>query len=43
MNLTDIVSISACRTPMGSFGGTLKNMASYDIGAVAVKAAEQPV
>ena len=39
MNLTDIVSISACRTPMGSFGGTLKNMASYDIGAVAVKAA----
>ncbi len=39
MNLTDIVAISACRTPMGSFGGTLKNMASYDIGAVAIKAA----
>ena len=39
MNLTDIVAISACRTPMGSFGGTLKDMASYDIGAVAVKAA----
>jgi len=39
MNLTDITAISACRTPMGSFGGTLKNMASYDIGAVAIKAA----
>lgn len=39
MKLQDIVAISACRTPMGSFGGTLKNMASYDIGAVAIKAA----
>jgi acetyl-CoA C-acetyltransferase len=39
MKLNDIVAISACRTPMGSFGGTLRNMASYDIGAVAVKAA----
>lgn len=39
MNLSDIVAISACRTPMGAFGGTLKNMASYDVGAAAVKAA----
>lgn len=39
MNLTNITAISACRTPMGSFGGTLKDMAAYDIGAVAVKAA----
>jgi len=39
MNLTDIVAISACRTPMGSFGGTLKDMPAYDIGAVAVRAA----
>ena len=39
MNLSDIVAISACRTPMGNFGGTLKNMNAYDIGAVAVKAA----
>ncbi len=39
MNLSDITSISACRTPMGAFGGTLKDMAAYDIGAVAVKAA----
>jgi len=39
MELKDIVCISACRTPMGRFGGTLKNMAAYDIGATAVAAA----
>jgi acetyl-CoA C-acetyltransferase len=39
MQLSDIIAISACRTPMGSFGGTLKDMPAYDIGAVAVKAA----
>ncbi len=39
MNLNDVVCISACRTPMGRFGGTLKNMAAFDIGAVAVKEA----
>lgn len=39
MDLKDIVCISACRTPMGRFGGTLKNMSAYDIGAVAVKEA----
>lgn len=37
MELKDIVCISACRTPMGRFGGTLKNMAAYDIGAAAVR------
>ena len=36
MDLKDVVCISACRTPMGRFGGTLKSMASFDIGAVAV-------
>lgn len=36
MKLEDIVCISACRTPLGRFGGTLKKTASYDIGAVAV-------
>jgi acetyl-CoA C-acetyltransferase len=39
MELSDIVAISGCRTPMGSFGGTLKDTAAYDIGAAAVKAA----
>lgn len=39
MELSDIVAISACRTPMGRFGGTLKSVAAYDLGAVAVKEA----
>ena len=41
MELNQIVAISACRTPMGSFGGTLKDMHSCQIGAEAVKAAVQ--
>jgi len=36
MELADIVAISACRTPMGRFGGSLKTVAAYDLGAVAV-------
>ncbi len=39
MELTDVVAISAVRTPMGRFGGTLKDVASFDLGAVAIKAA----
>jgi acetyl-CoA C-acetyltransferase len=39
MELKDVVCISACRTPMGNFGGTLKDMAAYDIGAAAVREA----
>ena len=39
MNSSSILALSAVRTPMGSFGGTLKDMASYDIGAVAVREA----
>ncbi len=39
MELSDIVAISAVRTPMGRFGGTLKDMAAYDLGAVAIRAA----
>ncbi|OGU60489.1 MAG: acetyl-CoA acetyltransferase [Ignavibacteria bacterium GWF2_33_9] len=37
MNLNDIVIISGCRTAMGKFGGTLKNVPSYDLGAHVVK------
>ncbi len=37
MELQDIVIISACRTAMGKFGGTLKNIPSWDLGAVAVR------
>ncbi len=39
MNLNDIVIISACRTAMGKFGGTLKDVPSFDLGGVAIKAA----
>ncbi len=39
MELNDIVAISAVRTPMGKFGGTLKNIPSFDLGAVAIKEA----
>ena len=39
MELKDIVILSACRTAMGRFGGTLKDIASYDLGAVVVKEA----
>ena len=39
MELSDVVAISAVRTPMGRFGGTLKDMAAYDLGAVAIRAA----
>jgi len=39
VELNDIVAISAVRTPMGRFGGTLKDIASYDLGAVAIRAA----
>jgi acetyl-CoA C-acetyltransferase len=37
--LDDIVAVSAVRTPMGSFGGTLKDVPVYNIGAAAIKAA----
>jgi len=37
MELKDIVIISACRTAMGRFGGSLKDIPSYDLGAAVVK------
>ncbi len=39
MELKDVVAISAVRTPMGRFGGTLRDVAAYDLGAVAIRAA----
>lgn len=39
MELNDIVAISACRTAMGKFGGTLKDIPSYDLGAAVIKEA----
>ncbi len=40
-NLNDIVIISGARTPMGKFGGTLKNIPSFDLGGMAVAEALQ--
>jgi acetyl-CoA C-acetyltransferase len=37
-NGKDIVAIGAVRTPMSNFGGTLKDMAVYDLGGIAIKA-----
>ncbi len=39
MDIKDIVVVSACRTAMGKFGGTLRNLAAYDLGAVVIKEA----
>ncbi|KPJ60095.1 MAG: acetyl-CoA acetyltransferase [Latescibacteria bacterium DG_63] len=39
MELKDVVVISAVRTPMGRFGGSLKDVPAYDLGAAAVAAA----
>ena len=39
MNGQDIVVVSAARTPIGGFGGTLKDVPAYDLGAAAIKAA----
>ncbi len=38
-SLNDVVFVSAVRTPMGSFGGTLKDMQVYDLGAFPVREA----
>jgi acetyl-CoA C-acetyltransferase len=39
MKRSDVVAISAIRTPMGRFGGTLKDVPAYDLGGTAIKAA----
>ncbi len=35
--MKDVVIVSASRTPVGNFGGTLKNTPVVDLGAVAIK------
>jgi acetyl-CoA C-acetyltransferase len=35
----DAVIVSACRTPIGSFGGQLKDLTAVDLGAVAIREA----
>ncbi|MGA7115830.1 MAG: acetyl-CoA C-acetyltransferase [Hyphomicrobium sp.] len=38
---TDIVIVSAARTPVGSFGGTLASLPAHELGTIAIKAALQ--
>jgi acetyl-CoA C-acetyltransferase len=35
----DVVAVAAVRTPIGSFGGTLRDVPAYDLGAAAIGAA----
>src|SRR6476469_7646594 len=37
--MKEVVIISAVRTPMGSFGGSLKEFTATKLGAIAIKAA----
>src|SRR5262249_33332609 len=35
----DVVILSACRTPIGAFGGALKEMSASDLGAIVIREA----
>jgi acetyl-CoA C-acetyltransferase len=39
MGTDDVVLLSGCRTPIGSFGGAFKDVSAVDLGAIAVKEA----
>jgi acetyl-CoA C-acetyltransferase len=36
---SDVVVVGAARTPVGAFGGSLRDTAVYDLGAIAIRAA----
>src|SRR5690349_7914059 len=38
-DMTDAVILSACRTPIGAFGGALKDLSASDLGAVVIREA----
>lgn len=37
MNIQDVVVVSACRSPMGLFGGSLKDLTALDLGAQVIE------
>ena len=37
--MTSAVILSACRTPIGSFGGALKDLSAADLGAIVIREA----
>ena len=38
-NTRDVLILSACRTPIGSFGGSLRDLSAADLGAIVVREA----
>ncbi|MFN0042741.1 MAG: acetyl-CoA C-acetyltransferase [Alphaproteobacteria bacterium] len=41
--MTEVVIVSAARTPIGSFNGALSSLAAHDLGKIAIKAALERV
>src|SRR6266536_2432658 len=39
MSETDVVILSGCRTPIGTFGGAFKEVSAIELGTVAVREA----
>ncbi len=39
MNKNDVVILSGCRTPIGTFGGTLKDIRAYKMGSIVIQEA----
>ena len=39
MSADDVVILSGCRTPIGTFGGAFKDVPAVELGAVAVREA----
>jgi len=37
--MRDVVIVSACRTPIGDFAGSLKSISATDLGALVIKEA----
>lgn len=37
--MREVVAVSACRTPVGVFGGSLKSLTAVELGAIAIKEA----
>ena len=39
--MTEVAIISACRTPIGNYGGTLANVSAVELGAIVIREAVQ--
>jgi acetyl-CoA C-acetyltransferase len=43
MSLNEVVMVSACRTPIGDYGGTLQGVRANDLSKLAVKLSKELV